>query len=140
MHDPVRVLFICDGNSARSQMAEGLLRTIGGKGYEVYSAGLEAEGLNPVAVKVMQEIDIDISSQKFHHINDFEDLQFDYVITLCDQVKDSCLAFPRDIVNLHWECADPTEAHGSEVEVIKAYNQARDNIKQLLEAWLNEEK
>src|SRR5574340_935576 len=95
-HYPVRVLFLCTGNSARSQMAEGLLRSMGGQDFEVRSAGLEPKELNPLAVKAMAESNIDISSQRSKHLNEYLDIQFDYVITVCDRARDSCPTFPRD--------------------------------------------
>lgn len=138
MHHPIRVLFVCDGGSARSQMAEALLRTLGGKDFEVRSAGLEPEALNPLASKVMQEIGIPVAGQHVNHINDYEAIQFDYVITLCDQARDSCLAFPRDIDNLHWSCPDPTEAQGSEEKRLVAFRNARDHIRKQIEIWIPE--
>ncbi len=142
MHSPTRVLFVCDGSAARSQMAEGLLRTLGGSGFEVHSAGLVPEGLHPLAIEVMKEIDIDISGQGVHHLNDFEEVQFDYVISLCDEARESCLAFPRDGHNLHWQSDDPTEApasgQASEEATLAAFRRTRDQLRQQIGQWLPE--
>ena len=109
MHTPVRILFVSDGGSARSRMAEALLRGMGGDHFEVHSAGIEAQALNPLAVEAMHEIGIETGSGATQALNDFEDLQFDYVISLCDEAKSACLSFPRDAHNLHWTCprSDP---------------------------------
>lgn len=136
MHYPIRVLFLCDGSAYRSKIAEGLLRTMGGEDFDVHSAGLEPEEPNPLAVKIMKEINIDISGQRINHINDYEGTQFDYIITLCDQVKDSCLAFPSDIENIHWSCVDPAEFRGTDEERLLAFRQVRDDIQSQLKSWL----
>ena len=90
-----RVLILCTGNSARSQMAEGLLRHMAGDRYEVFSAGTRPVGLNPNAVEAMSEIGIDISGQRSKSVDEFVDQQFDYIITVCDNAKESCPIFPR---------------------------------------------
>ena len=128
MAHPLRVLFVCDGSVARSQMAAGLLRHLGGNDFEVYSAGLEAAAPQPQAIAAMQEIGIDIASLPTPHIDDYEALQFDYVISLCEEAKESCLAFPRDRENLHWQCDVPNSA--------VAYGQVRDQLRRRIEQWL----
>jgi arsenate reductase len=136
MHEAIRVLFVCDGGSARSRMAEAMLRAAGGDRFEVRSAGLEVEALSPLAAEVMHEIDINLTGTPTHLLNDFEDTQFDYVISLCDEAKASCLSFPRDAHNLHWTCPDPTLAQGTHQERLAAYRRARDDLKRQLESWL----
>lgn len=136
MHNPLRVLFMCDGNAARSQMAEGLLRSLGGNSFEVHSAGLEPRPLNPIAVNVMSEVDIDISTQRSKHLNEHLDTQFDYVITLCDRTRESCPDFPRDNEVLHWSIDDPTLAQGTEEEKLAIFRHVRDQIRALLERWI----
>ncbi len=135
MHTPIRVLFLCDANAARSQMAEVLLRKIGGKAFEVHSAGLDPQPLHPLAVKVMQEIDVDMEGQRSKHLNEYMDTQFDYVITLCYQVKSSCAAFMRDNVTEHWQSEDPLEAKGSDEQKLAVFRRVRDEIRQKVEAW-----
>jgi len=136
MHTPVRVLFLCDANSARSQMAEALLRKVGGNAFGVHSAGLDPKPLHPFAVKVMREIDLDIADQQSKHLNEFMDTQFDYVITLCDQVRSSCAAFMRDNVTEHWQCEDPLEAKGSDEQKLAVFRRVRDEIRQKVETWV----
>ncbi|WP_197722833.1 arsenate reductase ArsC [Sulfurivermis fontis] len=136
MPTPLRVLFICDGNAARSQMAAGLLRHLGGSDFEVHSAGLEAAAPQPQAIAALQEIGIDIAGLPTPHIDDYEAMQFDYVITLCEETKESCLAFPRDHANLHWECADPADVSGPTAAVTAAYRQVRDQLRRQIEQWL----
>lgn len=108
MHYLIRVLFLCTGNSARSQMAEAFLKSFGGNDFEVYSAGLEPKDLHPMTIKVMQEIDIDMSSHTSKHLDQFLDQIFDYIITVCDRANDNCPAFPGDNVRIHWGFDDPT--------------------------------
>lgn len=136
MHHPIRVLFLCEGNADRSQMAEGLLRARGDQRVEVHSAGIDPRPLDPLAVAAMQEIGIDISQQPSKHLNDYEDMQFDYVVTLCEQVVGSCLDFARDGHTLHWYCSDPGDSHGSDAERLAAFCKARDEIKELLDSWI----
>lgn len=138
MHTPIRVLFVCDGGTARSRMAEALLRQQGGDRFEVHSAGIEAEALSPLAVEAMREIGITLDDSPTPALNDFEDMQFDYVISLCDEAKTACLSFPRDAHNLHWVCPDPGEVQGTAEQQHAAFRQARDNIKQMVNAWLKE--
>jgi len=138
MHTPIRVLFVCDGGTARSRMAEALLRRMGGDRFEVHSAGIEAEALHPLAVEVMREMGVALDDSPTPALNDFEDMQFDYVISLCDEAKTACLAFPRDGHNLHWTCPDPGEAQGTVEKRHAVYRQARDDINQLVQAWLEE--
>lgn len=141
MDNKLHVLFVCDGDSARSQMAEGLLRNMADDEFSVSSAGLENnESMHPTSIKCMQEIGIDISAQTAHHINDFEDIQFDYVIALCDQAQKTCLSFPGDKENLHWTCSDPLGVKGTDEDILAAFRVARDEIKHQLETWLEEMK
>ena len=136
MHHPIRVLLLCEGNADRSQMAEGLLRARGDQRFEVHSAGIDPRPLDPLAVASMQEIGIDISQQPSKHLNDYEDMQFDYVVTLCEQVVGSCLDFARDGHTLHWYCSDPGDSHGSDAERLAAFCKALDEIKELLDSWI----
>lgn len=138
MHQPIRVLFVCDGGSSRSWMAEVLLRNLGGENFSVHSAGLEPEAVHPLATKAMQEIGMPVTEQTVKHINDYEETQFDYVIALCDQAMESCLAFPRDIENLHWECPNPLDVQGAEETQLDAFRVVRDQLQKRIKAWLSE--
>lgn len=123
-----KVLFICTHNSCRSQMAEGLLRALYGDYYESYSAGLEATEVNPYAIKVMSEIGIDISNQRSKSINEFKEILFDYVVTVCDSAKERCPFFPGKRV-IHKSFVDPAEFIGSEEEKFSVFREVRDQIK-----------
>lgn len=127
-----RVLILCTGNSARSQMAEGLLKNISGEQYEVFSAGTKPVGLNPNAVKVMSEIDIDISSHRSKSVDEFAGQEFDYVITVCDNARESCPIFAGGGTRLHYSFEDP--AHVPDVEKLPTFRKVRDQIK----LWLDE--
>jgi arsenate reductase len=128
--DKKRVLFLCTGNSARSQMAEGLLRHLAGDRFEVYSAGVEPTDVNPLAIKVMAEIGIDISHQRSKSVNEFSGRDFDYVITLCDSARQTCPVFPSKHKNIHWGLEDPVLMHGTEDEKIRVFRKIRDQIKE----------
>lgn len=136
MHHPTRVLFLCEGNADRSQMAEGLLRARGDQRFEVHSAGIDPRPLDPLAVAAMLEIGIDISQQPSKHLNDYEDMQFDYVVTLCEQVVSSCLDFARDGHTLHWHCADPSDSPGSDADRLEAFRRAREEVRTRLDEWV----
>jgi len=126
------VLFLCTGNSARSQMAEGLLRHLRGKEFEVYSAGVAPKGVHPKAVQAMQEIGIDISGQKSKHIDELPDREFDHIITLCDHAAQNCPVFLGKGVRLHHGFSDPATAVGSDHEVLEAFRKVRDEIKEFV--------
>jgi arsenate reductase (thioredoxin) len=133
---PIRVLFLCTHNSARSQMAEGLLRHIGKERFEVYSAGTEATEVRPLAIKAMADMGIDISSQHSKVLDEYIDQQFDYVITVCDRANESCPIFPGDPERIHWSFADPSAAEGSEEEQLKVYTRVRNEILGRLRLWM----
>ena len=108
---PIRVLFVCTGNSARSQIAEALLRDFGGADFETFSAGTEPKGVNPFAVRVLDEIGIDWSGASSKSVMDFVGQPFDYVITVCDRARQTCPVFPGEHNSLHWGLDDPAEVH-----------------------------
>ena len=135
MHYPIRVLFVCDGGASRSLMVEALLRAQGEDRFEVHSAGLEPEAPAAQAIEAMREIGIELPASPVHYLNDFEQQQFDYVITLCDEAKESCIAFQRDGHNLHWNCPDPGEALGTEEELLDAYRALRDQLQRQIGEW-----
>jgi arsenate reductase len=128
-----RVLFICTHNSARSQMAEGLLRHLGKDRFEVYSAGTEATFVRPMAIKVMAELGIDISHQQSKTLDRYLDEPFDDVITVCDTAAEACPVFPGAARRRHWSFEDPSKATGSESEQLKVYRQVRDQIRLRIE-------
>jgi arsenate reductase (thioredoxin) len=111
---PIRVLFVCTGNSARSVMAEALLRQRGGAAFEVHSAGTEPKGINPLTLRVLKEAGIDASWARSKSVSEYLGQHFDYVVTVCDQARQSCPVFPGIHESLHWGYEDPAEAQGSE--------------------------
>lgn len=135
MHVPIRVLFLSEGNSVRSQMAEAMLRKLGSERYEAHSAGLDPLPVDPRAAAVMAEIGIDISGQRSKHLNEYLDSQFDYVITLCDRSRESCPDFARDGETLHWALSEP--ARDAQAEALIPFRKERDEIQRLVENWLN---
>ena len=122
-----KVLFLCTGNSARSQMAEGLLRALTDK-YEVLSAGIEPKGLNPLAVEAMREIGIDISQQQSKDVASLAGQPIEYVITVCDNAKERCPFFPGTLKSVHWGFEDPAAATGTHDEKLGVFRRVRDEI------------
>jgi arsenate reductase len=131
-----RVLFLCTHNSARSQMAEGLLRHLTGDRFEAYSAGTEATHVRSLAVRAMDEIGIDISGQESKTLNRYLGEPFDYVITVCDEANEACPFFPGAKNRLHWSFEDPAQATGSEEERLGVFRTARDKIRERIEQEL----
>jgi len=130
-----RVLFLCTGNSARSQMAEGFLRHMAGDRFEVFSAGVKPIQVNPLAIKVMAEAGVDISKHRSKSAMEFIGQQFDYIITVCDNAKQTCPVFPGKHEKIHWDLEDPAEAQGSEEERIVVFRKIRDEIRKKIEEW-----
>jgi arsenate reductase len=130
-----RVLILCTGNSARSQMAEGLLSYIAGNRFDVYSAGTIASFVRPQAIQAMQEIGIDIGSHRSKSVDEFAGQEFDYVITVCDNAKQNCPVFPGKTERIHWSFDDPAEATGSDEEVLSVFRRVRDEIRRRLEEF-----
>jgi arsenate reductase len=124
-----RVLFLCTHNSARSQMAEGLLRRLGGDRFEAHSAGTEATGVRPLAIQAMAELGIDISKQTSKTLDPYVDQGFDYVVTVCDDANESCPIFPNATHRLHWSLPDPSRATGNEAERLAVYRKVRDELR-----------
>lgn len=133
---PTRVLFLCTHNSARSQMAEGLLRALGAGRFEVFSAGTVATRVRPEAVAVMRELDIDIAGQTSKTLERFLQEPFDEVITVCDSADESCPVFPGARRRRHWSVDDPSGVQGTESERLAAFRQARDDLRRRIEAEL----
>ncbi|HZC02369.1 MAG TPA: arsenate reductase ArsC [Gammaproteobacteria bacterium] len=136
MADPKHVLILCTGNSARSQMAEGLLRQQGGNQFEVFSAGTEPSRVNPLAVEAMREIGIDISNHRSKSVDEFIGQEFDYVITVCDKAKESCPIFPGKAQRIHWSIDDPAAAEGDEAIRLAIFRRLRDEIRERLRSFL----
>ena len=128
-----RVLFLCTGNSVRSQMAEGLLREMAGHRFEVLSAGTNPAGVNPLAIEVMQEIGIDISKHRSKNVKEFLGKPIEYVVTVCDRAKESCPIFPGTYKFLSWSLDDPAAVSGTKEEKLLAFRRIRDDISRHIE-------
>ncbi|MHB8734464.1 MAG: arsenate reductase ArsC, partial [Terriglobales bacterium] len=126
---PIRVLILCTGNSARSQMAEGLLRAEGGRWFLVASAGTHPTALRSEAVSVMRELGIDISGQKSKSLDVYRGASWDWVITVCDHAALNCPIFPGSACRLHWSFSDPATVKGGEAERLAAFRAIRDQIR-----------
>jgi arsenate reductase len=131
-----RVLFLCTHNSARSQMAEGLLRDLAGSDFEAFSAGTEKTRVQPLAIEAMREIGIDISSHTSKTLDAFEGQTFDYVITVCDRANESCPIFPGATQRIHWSFDDPTAATGSDDERLREFRRVRGEIQERLRTFV----
>lgn len=130
------VLFLCTHNSARSQMAEGLLRHLAGERFEVHSAGTEATHVRPLAIAAMREIGVDISGQESKTLQRYLGEPFEYVVTVCDDANEACPVFPGAKERLHWSFEDPSRATGSEEERLAMFRRVRDEIQARIEEEL----
>jgi arsenate reductase len=124
----IRVLFICTHNSARSQMAEGMLRAWGGRRFEAFSAGTEATEVRPLAIAAMDEVGIDISGHRSKTIAEFDGQSFDYAVTVCDEAREACPYFAGAKQQLHWSFDDPSAATGTDAERLAVFRRVRDEI------------
>ena len=135
-----RVLFLCTGNSARSQMAEALLRKHGGQFFEVYSAGIEPKGIHPLTLQVMQEAGVDMRQQYSKALTEYTGkLEFAYLITVCAQAEKSCPYFPGMGVRLHWPFEDPAAFQDTPEEALQKFRQVRDQIEAQILDWLKKQ-
>jgi arsenate reductase len=134
----VKVLFLCTGNSARSQMAEAFLRKYGGDEFEAYSAGLEPKGISPYANRVMEEVGISLSGQYSKHVKEYMGkIHFGYLITVCDEAEKNCpTTFPGIAQRLHWSFEDPAAFVGTDEEKLAKFREVRDQIDQRIKEWL----
>lgn len=132
------ILVLCTGNSCRSQMAEGYLKNFAGDKACVYSAGVETHGVNPRAIAVMAEDGIDISKHTSNHIDEYQDIDFDYVITVCDNARERCPYFPTDAAKFHHNFPDPAKATGNEELVMNEFRRVRDMIKKYSTEFVKE--
>lgn len=132
MKEKQRVLILCTGNSARSQMAEGLLRNMAGDRFEVFSAGVAPSSVRPEAIEAMREIGIDISGHRSISVDEFTDQVFDYIITVCDNARESCPVFPGRANRIHWSFDDPAAVEGNHETRLAAFRRVRTEIEERL--------
>jgi arsenate reductase len=125
----IRVLFLCTHNSARSQMAEGLLRHAAGDLFDAHSAGTEATQVRPLAIEAMRELGVDISKQTSKTLDPYLNERFDYVVTVCDDANESCPIFPNATHRLHWSLPDPSKATGAHDDQLAMYRRVRDELR-----------
>ncbi|MEI6190285.1 MAG: arsenate reductase ArsC [Chitinophagia bacterium] len=130
------ILVLCTGNSCRSQMAEGYLNYFAKGKANVYSAGIETHGVNPKAIETMLEEGIDISKHTSNNILEYKDIDFDYIITVCDHAKERCPYFPSKALKLHYNFPDPAKAVGSPLEIKQSFSSTRDLIKKYCEEFI----
>jgi arsenate reductase (thioredoxin) len=135
----LRVLFLCTGNSARSQMAEALLQNYAGDHFDVYSAGIEPKGINPLTIQVMEELGLDLSMHISKNVKSFiGNPSFKYMITVCAQAEESCPIFPGVGIRLHWDIEDPTKLAGTLAEKHAKFREVRDRLDQKIKLWLSQ--
>ncbi|MGA2118408.1 MAG: arsenate reductase ArsC [Bryobacteraceae bacterium] len=132
------MLVLCTGNSARSQMGEGLFRAEGGERFEVFSAGTKPGYVRPEAIAVMKELGIDISNHRSKSVDEFSGQAFDYVVTVCDNARDNCPVFPARTERIHWSLEDPAAVEGSETERLSAFRRIRDQIHARVKSFLQD--
>lgn len=132
-----KVLVLCTGNSCRSQIAHGYLAHFGGNQVEVYSAGIETHGVNPRAIATMREDGIDILHHTSNNVNEYAQMEFDYVITVCDNAKENCPYFPAKVKMLHHNFPDPAKAKGTEEEITAEFKRVRQMIKEYSQNFIN---
>lgn len=133
-----KILVLCTGNSCRSQMAEGYLRHFANGNAEVYSAGVETHGVSPKAIAIMQEDGIDISNHTSNNMDEYFDIDFDFVITVCDNAKERCPFFPTKAKKFHHNFSDPAKATGTDEEINEQFRQVRQQIKEYCEQFIAE--
>lgn len=136
--EPKKILVLCTGNSCRSQIAEGYLRHFAQDNAIVYSAGVETHGVNPLAIATMREDGIDISSHTSNNIDEYYDIDFDFVITVCDNAKERCPFFPTKAQKFHHNFPDPAKASGTEEEIRNEFTKVRDIIKEYSQQFVTE--
>lgn len=133
-----KLLVLCTGNSCRSQIAEGYLRFFANDRAEIYSAGVETHGVNPRAIATMKEDGVDISNHTSNHIDEYHNIDFDFVITVCDNAKERCPFFPTKAKKFHYNFPDPAKATGTEEEVMTQFRQVREQIKAYCKQFVSE--
>ena len=133
-----KILVLCTGNSCRSQIAEGYLRYFANNKADIYSAGVETHGVNPRAIATMKEDGIDISHHTSNHIDEYRDIDFDLVLTVCDNAKERCPYFPSKAKKFHYNFPDPAKATGAEDEIMEQFRKVRQEIKDYCQRFVNE--
>lgn len=133
-----KVLVLCTGNSCRSQIAEGYLRHFANDNAEIYSAGVETHGVNPLAIATMKEDGIDISKHTSNNIDEYRNIDFDFVITVCDNARERCPFFPTTAQKFHYNFPDPAKANGTETEILQEFRSVRDLIKDYCKRFVAE--
>jgi len=133
-----KILVLCTGNSCRSQIAEGYLRHFAGDKTEIYSAGVETHGVNPKAIEVMKDDGIDISGHTSNNIDEYSNIYFDYVITVCDNARERCPFFPNKALTFHYNFPDPAKAQGTNEEIMEEFKKVRDMIKGYCQKFVGE--
>ena len=132
-----KILVLCTGNSCRSQIAHGYLQKFGGEKVTVYSAGVETHGVNPKAIATMKEDGIDISNHTSNNVVEYKEIEFDFVITVCDNAKERCPYFPSKATKFHYNFPDPAKAVGTEEEIKKEFERVRNLIRNYCQAFIN---
>lgn len=133
-----KILVLCTGNSCRSQIAEGYLRHFAENIAEIFSAGVETHGVNPKAIEIMKHDGIDISLHTSNNINEYAEIDFDYLITVCDNAKRSCPYFPSKAIKLHYDFPDPAKAIGTEEQVMEQFREVREMIRRYIRNFVKE--
>ena len=133
------LLFLCTGNSCRSQMAEGFANKYAGHEWEIFSAGLRPQGINPMAIRVMQEQGIDITGQSSKSMETEEICKMDVIVTLCGGAREACPITPPGIKRIHWPLTDPAQATGSEEEILRVFRQVRDEIEERVQTFFSQQ-
>lgn len=134
----MKILVLCTGNSCRSQIAEGYLRHFASNKAEIYSAGIETHGVNPKAIAIMAEDNIDISKHTSNNIDQYAGTDFDYILTVCDNAKENCPFFPGQAKRFHYNFPDPAKATGTEEEIMAEFGKVRDMIKVYAAAFIKD--
>lgn len=132
------ILVLCTGNSCRSQMAHGYLNNFAGNKAKIYSAGIETHGVNPKAIAIMKEDGIDISQHTSNNVDEYKNIDFDFVITVCDNAKENCPYFPSNAKKFHFNFPDPAKAIGTEKEIMVEFERVRDMIKRYCENFVKD--
>lgn len=133
-----RILVLCTGNSCRSQIAEGYLKHFAGDKAVVYSAGVETHGVNPRAIQTMKEDGIDILNHTSNNVNEYKEIDFDYVITVCDNAKERCPYFPSKAKKFHYNFPDPAKVTGTEDQIMQQFRETREMIKEYCKAFVSD--
>ena len=133
-----RVLFLCTGNSARSVLAEALLKHLGGRDYEVHSAGTEPKGINPYSLRVLEQEGLKLDGFRSRHVSEFDGQHFDHVIAVCDSAAEQCPVFPGTTRHLHWSLEDPAAVEGPDAVKLEAFEKTLAELRERIEAFLRE--